>query len=82
MACGELGGYQRAHERISRLPRAMGELLLLLDGHPRLRRRVFAVFRQSPEIFDRMLAVHTRGVSPLQLGMRDCLRFGWKLLGA
>jgi len=82
MACGELGGYQRAHERISRLPRAMGELLLLLDGHPRLRRRVFAVFRQSPEIFDRMLAVHTRGVSPLQLGMRDCLRFGWKLLRA
>ena len=82
MARDDLARYQRAHESISRLPRAMGELLLLLDGHRRLRRRVFAVFGQSPEIFDRLLAVHTRGISPFELGMRDCLRFGWKLLCA
>ena len=80
MAAGNLDGYQRAHERISRLPRAMGELLLLLDGHPRLRRRAFAVFAQSPELFARLLALHTGGISPLQLGAVDCLRFGWKLL--
>jgi flavin-dependent dehydrogenase len=78
----ELDGYQRAHERISRLPRAMGELLLLLDGRPRLRRRVFSVFAQSPELFARLLALHTGGISPLDLGAVDCLRFGWKLLGA
>ena len=82
LARDDLARYQRAHESISRLPRAMGELLLLLDGHRRLRRRVFAVFGQSPEIFDRLLAVHTRGISPLELGMRDYLRFGWKLLSA
>jgi hypothetical protein len=79
---GELGRYQQAHARISRVPRAMGELLLLLDGHPRLRRRVFSVFAQSPELFARMLALHTRSISPLQLGAGNCLRFGWKLLGA
>ena len=82
MAAGELGRYQQAHEGISRLPRAMGELMLLLDGHPRLRRRVFSVFEQSPELFARMLALHTRSISPLQLGAGNCLRFGWKLLGA
>ncbi len=79
---GELGRYQQAHERIGRLPRAMGELLLLLDGRPRLRRRVFSVFNQSPELFARLLALHTRSISPLELGAGDCLRFGWKLLRA
>ena len=82
MAAGDLGRYQGAHARIMRLPRAMGELMLLLDGHPRLRRRVFAVFEQSPELFARLLALHTRSISPLQLGAGNCLRFGWKLLGA
>ncbi len=79
---GELARYQQAHERIGRVPRAMGELLLLLDGRPRLRRRVFSVFNQSPELFARLLALHTRSISPLELGAGDCLRFGWKLLRA
>ena len=82
MAAGELGRYEEEHRCISRLPRAMGELLLLMDGRPWLRRRVFSVFAQSPELFARLLALHTRSISPLELGAGDCLRFGWKLLCA
>jgi flavin-dependent dehydrogenase len=79
---GELIHYQREHERISRLPRAMGELLLLLDDRPKLRSRVLRVFAESPELFAQLVAVHTRSISPAELGMKDCLHFGWRLLCA
>jgi flavin-dependent dehydrogenase len=81
MVQDSLAHYQREHDRITRLPRAMGELLLLLED-PKLRSRVFRVFAQAPELFARLLAVHTRSISPAELGVKDCLQFGWRLLCA
>ena len=80
MAQGELGEYQRKHESISNLPRRMGELMLVMDGSVRLRRRIFRGFTRSPEMFEKLLLVHTRTISPLQIGVGDCLRFGWSML--
>ena len=48
MCTGDLGEYQRKHDRISRLPRNMGELMLVMDDHPWVRRRVFRGFSRSP----------------------------------
>ena len=42
MAAGDLGIYERAHRRISRRPRFMSDLLLLLAQRRRLRRGRFA----------------------------------------
>jgi flavin-dependent dehydrogenase len=82
MACGDLSQYQREHQRISRLPRRMGELMLMMDDHAWLRRRVFRGFSQSPQMFQQLLAVHTRTISPLELGVRNCVEFGWRVLRA
>lgn len=82
MCTGNLGEYQRKHDRISRLPRNMGELMLVMDDYPWVRRRVFRGFSQSPQIFEKLLGIHTRTISPLQLGVRDFLSFGWSVLRA
>jgi hypothetical protein len=58
----------------------MGELMLVMDGSVRLRRRIFRGFTRSPEMFEKLLLVHTRTISPLQIGVGDCLRFGWSML--
>jgi menaquinone-9 beta-reductase len=82
MGSGDLSEYQRKHREISTTPRIMGELMLLMDDHPWLRRRIFKGFAQSPQIFQKLLAVHARNISPLQLGLKDCLSFGWSVLRA
>lgn len=80
ICAGDLSGYQRQHDQISRLPRNMGELMLIMDDHPWVRRRIFRGFSRSPEMFGKLLGIHTRTLSPLQLGVRDCLEFGWSVL--
>ncbi len=82
MRSGDLSEYERRHERISTWPRKMGKLLLLMDDYPWLRPRIFEGFAQSPGMFEKLLAVHTRKISPLQLGVRECLSFGWNVLRA
>jgi hypothetical protein len=59
----------------------MARLLLLLDGRPRLQRRVLQIFRQRPEIFRRLLALHVGTLSPFDLAL-DGLTLGWGLLTA
>ncbi len=82
MAAGDLSEYQRRQERILTLPRRMGELMLWMDDYPWLRSRMFRGFARSPGMFGKLLAVHTRRISPLQLGVRECLAFGWSVLRA
>lgn len=77
-----LSAYQRTHEAISNLPRNMGRLMLLMHDHPTLRHRVFRAFTHSPQMFEKLLALHTRTISPLQLSGMDCLSFGWNVLRA
>jgi flavin-dependent dehydrogenase len=58
MAAGDLALYERAHRRISRRPRFMSDLLLLLDRQRGIRRGVIHAMAAHPPIFQRMLALH------------------------
>ncbi len=78
----DLSLYEAAHGKIMRLPRGMAALMLSMDGHPRLRKRVFAAFEAQPEIFARTLAIHTGAISPVSFGARNTLLLGWRLLTA
>jgi 2-polyprenyl-6-methoxyphenol hydroxylase-like FAD-dependent oxidoreductase len=80
LVTGDLAAYQKAHQRISRLPIFMGELMLSMSDHPAFRRRVFNVFNQYPGYFQRMLAIHTGVESPLKFGVANTLSLGWRLL--
>jgi flavin-dependent dehydrogenase len=80
-ATGTLASYQTAHRRLSRRPLLMARLMLTLDGRPRFQRRTLQVFRQRPEIFRRLLALHVGTLSPFHLAL-DGLTLGWGLLTA
>jgi len=78
----DLAQYQRAHRRIERLPRMMANLMLLMDRRQWLRARSLRALEASPNLFTRMLAVHTGELHLLGIGMEETLSFGWRLLRA
>ncbi len=56
---GNLREYEEEHARLSRRPRRMSGLLLLLDRHPSLRKLLLAAFAAHPTFFASLLALHT-----------------------
>jgi menaquinone-9 beta-reductase len=78
---GDLKPYQAEHRRLMLRPRGMARLMLTLDGRPWLQRRTLQTFREHPEIFQRLLALHLGELPPLEL-VRDGLTLGWGLLTA
>lgn len=78
---GDLAIYQNAHRRLAQRPLLMARLMLTLDGRPRFQQRTLQVFRQRPEIFRRLLALHVGILSPFNLAL-DSLTLGWGLLTA
>jgi len=82
MRANRLDLYQNAHERITRVPRNMSRLLLSLDRRQRFRQRVLGALEREQGAFERMLAIHTGSGSVREVGLRQALRFGWKLRDA
>jgi menaquinone-9 beta-reductase len=78
----DLGEYESAHRNIMRRPHTMARLLLLMDQHPSIRRRVLHAFSSEPSVFSRLLAIHTGALSPSQFGLHGALAFGWGLMSA
>jgi flavin-dependent dehydrogenase len=78
---GELARYEGEHRSLARRPQLTAQLMLTLDGRPRLQRRALRAFQKRPDIFRRLLALHVGSLSPLHLAM-DGLTLGWGLLTA
>ena len=70
---GSLENYRVQHRRLSRRPRLMAGLLLLLDKHPGLQRRVLASLASHPAAFEAMLEFHVGEGSLSDL-------FSWRVL--
>jgi flavin-dependent dehydrogenase len=81
LAAGDLERYQKAHRRLFRRPRLMGQLLLLLDRRNGLRERTMRALEAAPQLFERMLAYHVGETRPLQLARASAV-FGWQFLTA
>jgi flavin-dependent dehydrogenase len=69
----DLQSYEDAHRKILRRPRQMGELLIVLDGNPRFRRKALAAMTKHPEIFAKFLGLHTGAIDLGDFGLRDVL---------
>jgi menaquinone-9 beta-reductase len=67
MAANDLTQYQRAHGKLARRPRLMGNLMLWLGRNPRTRARVLRAMHDNPELFARLLATHAGEGSPAHL---------------
>jgi flavin-dependent dehydrogenase len=81
LAGNELEGYQKAHRRLFRRPRLMGNLLLLLDRRSALRKRSLRALEAAPQLFERMLGYHLGESRPLGLATAGAV-FGWRFLAA
>ncbi len=81
LASGNLASYQAAHRRLALRPLLMARLMLTLDGRPRFQQRTLQAFREHPEVFRRLLALHVGSLSPFHLAL-DGLTLGWGLLTA
>jgi flavin-dependent dehydrogenase len=80
LVSGDLDGYQAEHRRLARRPHMMGNLMLLLDRFPALRRRVIRSLAAEPEIFANMLAMHVGSISPSDFLMHGMLPLGRQIL--
>ena len=78
---GNLQAYQAEHRHLARRPLLMGRMMLNLDERPWLQRRTLQVFRQKPEIFERLLAFHLGALPPKSVAL-DGISLGWGLLTA
>ena len=68
IASGDLEQYVVAHRRIVRYPNAITRLLLFIERHPRLRRRVMRSLAADPSLMSRFLALKMRASGPRVLG--------------
>jgi flavin-dependent dehydrogenase len=82
MRDGDLTAYDAAHVKVTRLPRRMAVLMLLMDNRRWLRDRAFRALASDPGFFGRVLAMHTGSLAPATLGLGQSLSFGWRLLTA
>jgi flavin-dependent dehydrogenase len=82
MKRADLASYCEAHRRITRLPRMMAEIMLLMDRSQWFRRRALLALQAEPSLFARMLAIHTGAMSPIQFGVQGTLSLGWQLITA
>jgi flavin-dependent dehydrogenase len=77
LAAGDLASYRRAHRAIGRLPNAITRAVLALERRPRLRRRLLATLAADPELFGRLLGIHSRAFPLRRLGLPGALRLAW-----
>ncbi len=79
LAAGKLAPYEKAHRQMTRVPRLMARLLLVMGAHDGLRRRAVRALAANPRTFEHLLALHVgRGVATAHL--RDICGFGLQLL--
>jgi menaquinone-9 beta-reductase len=81
LEAGDLGHYQRAHQRLSRRPWQVGNLLLLLGRQTGLRQRTMRSLKVAPQLFERLLAYQMGETRPLELASAGAV-FSWRFLAA
>ena len=78
---GDLAQYESAHDRLSRRPRFMADLMLLMDRSALLRERSLAAFESHPHLFANLLAMHVGEWTPARFAITaTCL--GWQVITA
>jgi flavin-dependent dehydrogenase len=63
LAAEDLAAYEQSHRRITRLPMWMSRLMLMMDRSAMIRHSALGVFAACPQIFAKLLAIHTGAVT-------------------
>jgi flavin-dependent dehydrogenase len=75
----DLPSYAHAHQALARMPTLMGNLLLTLARSDKLRTRSLRMLAKRPQVFARLLAVHT-GHAALGDLLSAGAHLGWRFL--
>ncbi len=78
----DLRYYQTVHAQLAAVPGKMSRLLLAMHKNARIRRRTLRLFARKPDLFSKLLAVHTGESAPASLGVTQVLGLGWQILRA
>lgn len=78
----DLAAYDRAHRRIGSVADRLTRLLLAVETRPWLRRRMVRALAADPDLFSRILAVHSRQSPLASLGWQGARRLVWGLARA
>lgn len=76
----DLSYYQQAHKTMAAVPITMSRLMMLMSHSDWIRSRTIRLFQKSPELFSRMLAIHTESAPLSSFGLADIAGLGWKFL--
>ncbi len=79
---GDLREYQREHRALMQRPRMMARMLLMLNEHGWLRRRLLSALATNPAMFSRLLAAHAGTVNLPKLVLDYAPEFTWQVLTA
>jgi flavin-dependent dehydrogenase len=75
----DLPSYERGHRKLARKPTLMGNLLLTLARNDSLRTRSIRVLEKWPQLFVRLLTLHTRRAALGDL-LSAGAQLGWRFL--
>jgi flavin-dependent dehydrogenase len=78
----DLRHYESAHCRLMHTPARMSRLLVTMASSAHIRRRALRLFARRPELFAKILAVHTGPLPETFIGAGEILGLGWRVLRA
>ena len=81
MERGDLETYGQAHRALARKPMFIGDILLMHGRNDRLRARSLRMLAGRPQLFARLLALHSGDASWEEL-LSASAQFGWRFLAA
>jgi len=77
----DLDAYARAHRAVARKPMFIGDILLMHGRNERLRARSLRMLAGKPQLFARLLALHS-GDAAWEDVLSTGAQFGWRFLAA
>jgi len=81
LSAADLASYAAAHHQITENARRMTGLLLVMSRSGWIRRKILRLFSSRPEVFSRMIALHTGPQSGQALGARAVIQLTFQMLG-
>jgi flavin-dependent dehydrogenase len=79
---GDIRYYKVAHRKIVSLPLRMTRLLLLMDASNRIRRKALRLFETQPQLFAKIISVHTSTPRVQALDAKQLFDLSWRVLCA
>ena len=77
---GSLAHYESAHRKMAVMPALMSRLMLVMDKHSWIRRKTLRLFQNMPELFARLLSLHSGATHLSSVSSGEMIGMAWKLL--